>query len=642
MVTRFAGISIEHALEMARRILPVEETKVEEKEEIVADLRFKKWLCKRSSLMNIMYDDILSNDRELRFIKGHIQSGKTKALIAYAIGRIHLCKVSSVILVRNYNCDAVQLNSGIMTAYIKYAEKISSLFKHPDVCFAGDSRPNNLKLMQSILKHGNGIIICLANSAQIVRVLCQYGSLEKRKPFDLVVDEMDEIQEKGKNSKAKGVSFATNMSHIIEASEKKIGISGTIFDVIFAKNGLKSERVFKLVPDDSYRGITDIIRRELPYEKLPTFPKKYHYCDRDPYAIEFYVKLSEKQPIEFTDGSTHPIVCLHRTSQFKRHHRQFSRRIIENPVLKDKWAVIIYNGDGIIMYHHSLKGATVEIETVNGIEVVFGNESKLDRISLDDVGTTTGIHTFEKITIKDALQFLKENVEVTHILIISGKLASRGVNFVSADFEWHLTHMYLLMSQPTTCAALLQSMRLCGCYPDSGPLKLFSYKQTLTDLIKAYDIQEKFVENIEGKNVLMNEHYKEVPLLKSKMPKKVLSKAYKYKSNLNIVNKLNSNNGDYFLINEENVTGQVKRLMVRHTVDILTSNGHINTDIERTELSNMLVSLNINGIDSIQQIKATFDRIRDDDSTIKITDKNTNGLVYWQSENDKWNIRLNV
>jgi hypothetical protein len=64
-------------------------------------------------------------------------------------------------------------------------------------------------------------------------------------------------------------------------------------------------------------------------------------------------------------------------------------------------------------------------------------------------------------------------------------LASRGTNFTSTDFGWHLTHEYYLPAKHTDTAKLVQSMRIYGVYADTIPLKCYSTPSVITDIHKA-------------------------------------------------------------------------------------------------------------------------------------------------------------
>jgi hypothetical protein len=69
-----------------------------------------------------------------------------------------------------------------------------------------------------------------------------------------------------------------------------------------------------------------------------------------------------------------------------------------------------------------------------------------------------------------------------HIAYVAGLKADRGASFVSLDFGWHLTHMYMVASEKTGNHLLVQSGgRLTGMYADDPRLVLYGSEETLRD-----------------------------------------------------------------------------------------------------------------------------------------------------------------
>lgn len=66
-----------------------------------------------------------------------------------------------------------------------------------------------------------------------------------------------------------------------------------------------------------------------------------------------------------------------------------------------------------------------------------------------------------------------------HIVILAGKKADRGISFVSQDYKYHLTDLYLRSDENPTihCESLIQRLRILGKYthgePDKGENKIF-------------------------------------------------------------------------------------------------------------------------------------------------------------------------
>jgi len=121
---------------------------------------------------------------------------------------------------------------------------------------------------------------------------------------------------------------------------------------------------------------------------------------------------------------------------------------------------------------------------------------------------------FKNHSISEVLQLLKNQ---SHISIISGHLASRGISFVSSDYSVHLTDQYFIPSQNAHGENILQSLRILGCYPDSTPLTLWCSKFTWCDIIEQNKLLNKLVNNTHDNKEWMVK-IKEVIVTKPKKP----------------------------------------------------------------------------------------------------------------------------
>jgi hypothetical protein len=79
-------------------------------------------------------------------------------------------------------------------------------------------------------------------------------------------------------------------------------------------------------------------------------------------------------------------------------------------------------------------------------------------------------------------------------------MIGRGINIVSRDFQWHLTHMYYRPSRSTALPSMLQSMRLCGRYQDNIPLYLYAEESVIRDIQRGYRLQKELVDRIKTKS----------------------------------------------------------------------------------------------------------------------------------------------
>ena len=150
--------------------------------------------------------------------------------------------------------------------------------------------------------------------------------------------------------------------------------------------------------------------------------------------------------------------------------------------------VLTYNGDGIkVICKNRNNTPFAERKTLNNYRQL------INKYFIIDEGTYL-IHYFQNYSISEVLQLLVDDPEHnhSHISIISGHLASRGISFVSTDYSLHLTDQYLYAAKNTHGENLLQSLRILGCYSDNIPLTLWCSEKTW----KAINVQNKIINNL--------------------------------------------------------------------------------------------------------------------------------------------------
>ena len=515
---------------------PEEEVKYPEEEED-KELRFKnmtrQWLKDETSIMDrVDFSQPPSPKQKFTLIKGAVQSGKTKAMLCCALEYL-LQGHSAVMVVRNLIGDYKQLENHVNSTCKGFA------YRHLDYCqrkgvgagttitvtYVGDDDEGE------ILKAINGeeprLIVCLANGTQLKRFNNYIRQVENPK-YLLLVDEVDSLgysagsdaeEENKRKSNENGKKFYTpEFARLFKQAERIIGVTATAFAVLFREAALMNRNIWTLKTPANYRGIHSIDVKEFEHNpKIPGYSHK-SILEADPNTLEFYRKLGEQEPFRlFMQNRTHPIISLHKVSALTAHHKEIMEGFIQDPELKDNWAVIIYNGTGIHLYHHTLKNKKITIDKVKSAP----SDSQVGR----------GVHEFRGIGIQSCLQYLYDNggtERFGHIVIISGHLAARGINFVSSNFEWHLTHEYLLMSRSSDAADLIQAIRLCGIYEDSIRLTLYTTPTLANDLRNAEIVQSEIIkQSVDHENEYTRDFYKKVPIKKSNIPKKVLTKKMK-------------------------------------------------------------------------------------------------------------------
>ena len=221
----------------------------------------------------------------------------------------------------------------------------------------------------------------------------------------------------------------------------------------------------------------DIDARDVDTTKCVQIYKKI-YEDEDVYENSV-IDPDEKRPYH------HPVLILHKTTQ-KRFQYAGINLFATHRELKERYTAITYNGEGCKIYHHSL----VEPEYPEELIIDGKKPNRLEH----------GILEYKKVGISTLLQWMRDMdpscFEFSHIVIFSGKLADRGVNFCTLDYAWHLTHQVLHVTKTMDAANLVQSIRLCGRYNDNIPLKLYTMQKNINNLRGAIAIQERLLSGL--------------------------------------------------------------------------------------------------------------------------------------------------
>lgn len=435
-------------------------------------------------------------------ILGDVQGGKSFVIksIAYLFGLITHYEfdenMSVVILLRNLWCDYDQMRHGIHSFNQMIKEKLPDCDYTMNSIYVGKATEKELLNVITSTKQKK-VIIAICNESQLEKL----NKTLDNQNYVLIIDEVDVVKYSPESS-----GYIQILNNLSDKSKHVFGVSGTCFEAFFNEEYLNGHRVFTLQKAHNYKSIDKI--KFVPFENKskPPTSKKSNQLQLDSNLIPFYNYIYEKDPFE-----NHPIVVLHKTSNLKEQHIKTMEILIDN--WESKFAVIVHDGDGIRLYHHSLK--------------------KIDSITTPDTHkkseNQSGVHIFTKVGIQSVLQFLKENGGVdifSHIIIVSGLLAGRGINFVSRDYIWHLTHEYFLPASSTRVSEMIQSMRLLGCYNDDIPLECHTTTKTISCIIKGYNLQKDIVYRLKNEDVtkVVKDYISQVTFFKEKIPKGKLSR----------------------------------------------------------------------------------------------------------------------
>ena len=395
------------------------------------------------------------NHKENILLSGCVQSGKTNEMLFYCWWSIFIAKRSIILLTRNIKADIQQLKERIQIFNEKF---ISKKYK---VCY----------LKMDILKQSNKInkkrIMCaMANFKQVEKL----NILSSNINYNLCIDESD-LSVKSRNNSSR---LEEHLCLLENNSKHQLGATATDFAVISTKEELTN--VYRMPIPENYHGLNSL---NIKYTKIPKGLNISKFPDLDPNIENIYNTFLQKP---------HGIM-LHSVSKFRYAHRMIMTD------LRNKFpqmTILVFNGDGIVLLCHN-KHSNRDFMP----QGKFYNKFNLN--------LRIGKYTYHRFTgsikINEVLQILKEDPQThTHITIIAGYMASRGISIVSSDYKWHLTDQYFHPSDGSHGEHLLQSLRILGIYKDNPKLTLWCTKVTWKDIKEQYKHLKKFVKKSIGKS----------------------------------------------------------------------------------------------------------------------------------------------
>jgi hypothetical protein len=412
---------------------------------------------------------------------GNVQAGKSqfiKALALYYFGY----GISTVIVVRNSKADYEQLRRG-------FENLICDFERESKMCLPLKVLNCKTKCEDSVkdaLDRGiPSVFIALGNCYQIRLFNNCFTKASAR--YACIIDEVDnfynnetepEPQVNGEikkpepqvNGDLKNLEGPSRAGHVV-------GVTATGFGVMSKETQLTCRNVVILEPPPApvqkqnqdgymasdkpgYVGIPNIIKVPIDppkiekkgnmsgwvpfYAKKPEMPEP----DRKDLPIQTRLPLGSQKIFQLDSDRTHPVMVLHECSHLVDEHDRMLKLFKSDPRLQNVWTVLTFNGEGIKLYSSKLVDDKIQLP---------GERKEVRKIN--------GEFLFEEVGVSIVLQFLKENGGARrfgHIVIIAGKLAGRGINFVSQDFKWCVIG-YILY---TRCILIL---------PYSKSLKLLAY-----------------------------------------------------------------------------------------------------------------------------------------------------------------------
>ena len=320
------------------------------------------------------------------------------------------------------------------------------------------------------------VIVVMANVSQLKQL--RDGIVDHNLHPMTAVDESDALM----NIKAtnKEVDVSKLLKECYDLSHVVMLVSATHFATWFTEGSLTSHYI-SILTHPNYKGIESLIHVPLPARNKRANADIFTQSRDLP---DFLNDLANQAPFDID----HPIIALAKISHLISHHHQILNAIRDSDVWGPKFAAVIFNGEGITLYHDSFRGLG---------ELVLERHGRGDTANVG-VRVSDGVFQFKDANLKKALSYMRTHGGIERfprIVIIAGHLASRAQNFTDMDYEWHVTAQMIDLAVSATVVDAIQSLRILGIHKNPTELKLYATLKTYTDILKAQtNVQEFIVE----------------------------------------------------------------------------------------------------------------------------------------------------
>lgn len=455
--------------------------------------------------VNLLDDYKLDNESKCEnryIIKGPVQSGKTKTLLSHAL-MSNVLGLKTVVMTRALTDDAKQMIQDCNKLVEKHREYVENGKSINSVGIGGvnswvntNSKINNL--------------VVLGNSSQLQKLFGAMEDLEEPIRFNLFIDEADLLLA-AQESKGAINSFKRDMEKLVPMANMVFAVSATTQHIYYIPG-------FSSCGNILHVNYNDILYKSFDYLKHREIPKVEKAQDLLDKHIGFPMVLNEwDRNDNYKRKYNHPLIGLVKLTMYKEYHLELMEYIKNNTNFN--WVIIIYNGNGIELYHPLLDTVAVDEDfNINGDAGERIEENK---------------YKFKKANVQEALALLRkmdieEKINITHISIIAGRLAGRAVRFSCSDYKWHISDEYLAESKDATLEMAIQSLRILGCFNDNNPLTLWCDKQTYNDMEKYYqydhDITESIIKNPDKKMSISHHVKNNIKVKRSRLPQRKMCK----------------------------------------------------------------------------------------------------------------------
>lgn len=458
----------------------------------------------------------LKNNIKNIIILGLIQSGKTKEII----GIIQLCivylKIPIIVLIQNRTSGYKQLDERINQFNTLLANyNIKTRYVRTGITKRSSKKIFNYENPQA------EVIICLSNYKQLQKIVenIEFVSIECKKiaPYILIMDEYDDHiktrQDEIEIGKYKIVE--KSIKYLMKNSYINVGVTATLLACMLTDKNTTVDDIFQLTPSENYVGydspkinlidISDVI-------KVANNKRILHISEIN--NIMNIINESIDCSVENIQQCKDYSITLINTSDNQKNHDDIFEEITNEFA---DWSCILFNSSNDYIkcslpnepYSSKKINPGTYIDPKDAKKIIDITRSKIkicvndyiyQYIPKDQQYVFRDSITFQNYSISEIITYLFQYTN--KIAIISGRMACRGISFVTTNFKKHITDMIYVPSGSSHLTRNVQDMRIYGNYPnDNIDISLYTDEENYKNNICGYILIQ---------NKILNGEYDEI------------------------------------------------------------------------------------------------------------------------------------
>lgn len=442
--------------------------------------------------------DPLPLDSACYLIYGRTQSGKTALIKSTSVAHIMFSKCSTIVVLRNSRGDADQLKKRC-EEFVK-EHKAWMAKEAPGVAcktalsyvYAGTKSATNLRKLDSALKGDTpSMIITIANRTQMATIKSAIERVGDCR-YVVAIDEADAV---AYGSDTANFRQTLNDSILSEAG-RIYAVTATSFDVVFTEDRIRGSTTIVMQNKKYYKGLWNIEKYALRTDAVPANGSNLWFGN-DGNLVPILRDLNDRnvygKPVVSSYSHCNvemPIITLIKNTRLNALQLDLLKQIAHHPDLTN-WEGLVYNGKGLYIFARqsrlltNLPGRGKVGQTVEDFK---------NCLFFPGCNVSEGLQYFYKLNKKLKKRRLKR---ISHIAIVCGDLADRGISFVSSNYKWHINSMYYVPSSSSSVSDMVQAAgRLTGNFNDAIPLRLYAPRECLEVLTKGILLQEEVLDRV--------------------------------------------------------------------------------------------------------------------------------------------------